>query len=166
MIFTIAQEREKKKKSRSGAPPHSPVSKVEGPWLHLIDQWHWLRRFAFPWTYVSRFALKDFDWIRRMTTMSMMAIIRRWCSFGVSVVLVFSLLITTSIGVAGVFGYNGVLNVKYKYAGRERSLTQLKAHDSRRQLRILAGVDLPLGGSGRPDAVGFAFHSFFSFLAC
>jgi hypothetical protein len=98
-----------------------------------------------------------------MTTMSVMAIIRMWCSFGVSVVLVLSLLITTSVGIAGVFGYNGVLNVKYKYAGRERSLTQLKTHDIRRQLRILAGVDLPLGGSGRPDAVGFAFHSFFFF---
>jgi hypothetical protein len=82
-----------------------------------------------------------------MTTMSVMAIIRMWCSFGVSVVLVLSLLITTSVGIAGVFGYNGVLNVKYKYAGRERSLTQLKTHDIRRQLRILAGVDLPLGGS-------------------
>jgi len=78
-----------------------------------------------------------------MTTMSVMAIIRMWCSFGVSVVLVLSLLITTSVGIAGVFGYNGVLNVKYKYAGRERSLTQLKTHDIRRQLRILAGVDLP-----------------------
>lgn len=89
-----------------------------------------------------------------------MAIVRRCCSFGASVALLFSLLITTSVGFAGVFGYNGVLNVKYRYAGRERSLIQLKAHDSRRQLRILAGVDLPLGGSGRPDAVGFAFHSF------
>ncbi|XP_059445821.1 aspartic proteinase 36 [Corylus avellana] len=92
-----------------------------------------------------------------MTTTSVMAIVRRCCSFGASVALLFSLLITTSVGFAGVFGYNGVLNVKYRYAGRERSLIQLKAHDSRRQLRILAGVDLPLGGSGRPDAVGLYY---------
>lgn len=74
-----------------------------------------------------------------------------------SVMLVLSLLIAASTGVAGVFANNGVLSVKYKYAGQERSLTQLKAHDSRRQLRILAGVDLPLGGSGRPDAVGLYY---------
>ncbi|OMP07482.1 hypothetical protein COLO4_07295, partial [Corchorus olitorius] len=48
----------------------------------------------------------------------------------------------------------GVLNVKYKYAGLQRSLFDLKDHDSHRQLRFLSGVDLPLGGSGRPDGVG------------
>jgi len=78
-------------------------------------------------------------------------------SFGVSFVLVISFLIITSIGICVVSAHSGVLNVKYKYAGQERSLTQLKAHDSRRQLRILAGVDLPLGGSGRPDAVGLYY---------
>ena len=32
----------------------------------------------------------------------------------------------------------------------------LKAHDDIRHLQILAaGVDLPLGGTGRPDAVGY-----------
>jgi hypothetical protein len=91
-------------------------------------------------------------------------------SFGVSFVLVISFLIITSIGICVVSAHSGVLNVKYKYAGQERSLTQLKAHDSRRQLRILAGVDLPLGGSGRPDAVGYIllfllllFFVFFNF---
>jgi hypothetical protein len=49
-----------------------------------------------------------------------------------------------------------VFNVKYKYAGRERSLAALKRHDSQRQLRILASVDLPIGG-GRPDAVGLYY---------
>ncbi|KAM7260468.1 hypothetical protein ACFE04_016209 [Oxalis oulophora] len=50
----------------------------------------------------------------------------------------------------------GVFSVKYKYAGREPSLAALKAHDIRRQLRILASVDLPIGG-GRPDAVGLYY---------
>lgn len=51
---------------------------------------------------------------------------------------------------------HGVFSVKCKYAGQDRSLSVLKAHDYRRQLSLLAGVDLPLGGSGRPDAVGSA----------
>ncbi|KAF2324123.1 hypothetical protein GH714_007480 [Hevea brasiliensis] len=46
------------------------------------------------------------------------------------------------IFIAGVSASNGVFSVKYRYAGRERSLSDLKAHDDRRQLRILAGVDL------------------------
>ncbi|XP_020220034.1 aspartic proteinase-like protein 2 [Cajanus cajan] len=52
---------------------------------------------------------------------------------------------------------HGVFNVKCKYAGQDRSLSALKAHDYRRQLSLLAGVDLPLGGSGRPDAVGLYY---------
>ncbi|KAK8466157.1 hypothetical protein PHAVU_008G018300 [Phaseolus vulgaris] len=50
---------------------------------------------------------------------------------------------------------HGVFNVKCKY--QDRSLSALKAHDYRRQLSLLAGVDLPLGGSGRPDAVGLYY---------
>ena len=57
------------------------------------------------------------------------------------------------------FGFGGVINVNYKFAGMERSLSALKAHDTLRHLRILAaGVDLPLGGTGRPDSVGFVVH--------
>ncbi|CAK7348097.1 unnamed protein product [Dovyalis caffra] len=52
---------------------------------------------------------------------------------------------------------NGVFSVKYKYAGRQRSLSDLKAHDDQRQLRILTGVDLPLGGTGRPDTLGLYY---------
>ncbi|KAK7394281.1 hypothetical protein VNO78_14803 [Psophocarpus tetragonolobus] len=52
-------------------------------------------------------------------------------------------------------GSHGVFNVKFKY--QDRSLSALKAHDYRRQLSLLAGVDLPLGGSGRPDAVGLYY---------
>ncbi|XP_021614275.1 aspartic proteinase 39 isoform X3 [Manihot esculenta] len=61
------------------------------------------------------------------------------------------------IFVSGVSASHGVFSVKYRYAGRERSLSDLKAHDDRRQLRILAGVDLPLGGGGRPDGVGLYY---------
>ncbi|TKY64950.1 Aspartic proteinase protein 2 [Spatholobus suberectus] len=52
---------------------------------------------------------------------------------------------------------HGVFNVKCKYAGQDHSLSALKAHDYRRQLSLLAGVDLPLGGTGRPDAVGLYY---------
>ncbi|KAF7837084.1 aspartic proteinase-like protein 2 [Senna tora] len=52
---------------------------------------------------------------------------------------------------------HGVFSVKNKFAGQERTLSVLKAHDDRRQLRFLAGVDLPLGGSGRPDGVGLYY---------
>ncbi|KAM7461562.1 hypothetical protein LguiA_029683 [Lonicera macranthoides] len=56
------------------------------------------------------------------------------------------------------FGFGGVINVNYKFAGMERSLSALKAHDTLRHLRILAaGVDLPLGGTGRPDSVGLYY---------
>lgn len=50
----------------------------------------------------------------------------------------------------------GVFKVSYKFAGSERTLSALRAHDVR-HLNILAGVDLPLGGTGRPDAVGWDF---------
>lgn len=45
-----------------------------------------------------------------------------------------------------------------KFSGKEKSLSLLKAHDDIRHLQILAaGVDLPLGGTGRPDAVGLYY---------
>ncbi|XP_022855321.1 aspartic proteinase-like protein 2 isoform X2 [Olea europaea var. sylvestris] len=50
----------------------------------------------------------------------------------------------------------GVFKVSYKFAGSERTLSALRAHDVR-HLNILAGVDLPLGGTGRPDAVGLYY---------
>ncbi|XP_027350639.1 aspartic proteinase-like protein 2 isoform X3 [Abrus precatorius] len=62
------------------------------------------------------------------------------------------LLLLSSVG-----ANHGVFNVKCKYAGQDHSLSVLKAHDYRRQLSLLAGVDLPLGGSGRPDAVGLYY---------
>ncbi|KAE8712326.1 putative oligopeptide transporter [Hibiscus syriacus] len=52
---------------------------------------------------------------------------------------------------------SGVIHVKYKFAGSQRSIVDFKVHDSLRQLRILTGVDLPLGGSGRPDGLGLYY---------
>lgn len=75
--------------------------------------------------------------------------------------LIINLLSNTITGGGGgggrVYADNGVFSVRYKYAGRERCLSTLKAHDISRQLRFLAGVDIPLGGSGRPDAVGLYY---------
>ncbi|KAK4483379.1 hypothetical protein RD792_010565 [Penstemon davidsonii] len=54
-------------------------------------------------------------------------------------------------------GAVGVFEVNYKFAGSNRSLSALKAHDDVRHLAILSGVDLPLGGTGRPEAVGLYY---------
>lgn len=53
----------------------------------------------------------------------------------------------------------GVFNVKYRYPRLQGSLSALKEHDDKRQLTILAGIDLPLGGTGRPDILGFVLTS-------
>ncbi|KAM1169415.1 hypothetical protein ACFX13_031910 [Malus domestica] len=57
---------------------------------------------------------------------------------------------------------NFVFSVSHKFNGRDgRSLSELKAHDSRRHGRILAdsasAVDLQLGGNGRPSETGLYF---------
>ncbi|CAN4120954.1 unnamed protein product [Withania somnifera] len=54
-------------------------------------------------------------------------------------------------------GIEGVIKVNYKFSGSERTLSALKAHDEKRHLRLLAGVDLPIGGTGRPDSVGLYY---------
>ncbi|EYU32742.1 hypothetical protein ABFS82_14G041400 [Erythranthe guttata] len=51
----------------------------------------------------------------------------------------------------------GVIKVNYKFAGADPTLSALRAHDDVRHLSISAGVDLPLGGTGRPDAVGLYY---------
>ncbi|CAM8893340.1 unnamed protein product [Rhodiola kirilowii] len=51
----------------------------------------------------------------------------------------------------------GILDVRSKFAGRDRSISDLRAHDSRRQVSLIPGVDLPLGGSGRADGVGLYY---------
>ncbi|XP_051118251.1 aspartic proteinase 36 isoform X2 [Andrographis paniculata] len=56
----------------------------------------------------------------------------------------------------GEFGYE-VIRVNYKFDGSGPTLSALRAHDAVRHLSIFAGVDLPLGGTGRPDAVGLYY---------
>lgn len=68
--------------------------------------------------------------------------------------VLYTLLLISSVG-----ANHGVFNVKCKFAGQERSLSDFKAHDYRRHLSLLTGVDLPLGGTGRPDAVGSSLNS-------
>ncbi|XP_042059186.1 aspartic proteinase 36-like [Salvia splendens] len=58
-------------------------------------------------------------------------------------------------GIGG--GAAGVIKVNYKFAGSDASLSALRAHDDIRHLSILAGVDLPLGGTGRPDSAGLYY---------
>lgn len=50
---------------------------------------------------------------------------------------------------------NFVFNVTHKFAGKEKQLSELKSHDSFRHARMLANVDLPLGGDSRADSIGF-----------
>ncbi|XAR65803.1 Nepenthesin [Bertholletia excelsa] len=52
---------------------------------------------------------------------------------------------------------NVVLEVHHKFAGREKSLAALKAHDDRRHGRNLAAVDIPLGGNGSPTDVAIYY---------
>jgi hypothetical protein len=66
-----------------------------------------------------------------------------------------SLFFTLLLLISTVTANHGVFNVKYKFdTDQQRSLSVLKAHDYRRQISLLTGVDLPLGGTGRPDSVG------------
>ncbi|KAH6834850.1 Eukaryotic aspartyl protease family protein [Perilla frutescens var. hirtella] len=54
-------------------------------------------------------------------------------------------------------GGTGVIKVNYKFAGSDASLSALRAHDDVRHLSNLAGVDLPLGGTGRADGSGLYY---------
>lgn len=55
-------------------------------------------------------------------------------------------------------GGGAIFTVSSKFAGMQHSLSLLKAHDNLRHSQILAaGVDVPIGGTGRPDAVGLYY---------
>ncbi|KAJ9701327.1 hypothetical protein PVL29_006601 [Vitis rotundifolia] len=91
-----------------------------------------------------------------------MLIIRPPCLFAPSpllrILLLLPLFLIISVTITTPVSANhGFFSLKYKFAGQKRSLAALKAHDNSRQLRILAGVDLPLGGTGRPEAVGLYY---------
>ncbi|CAN1253257.1 Aspartic proteinase 36 [Linum perenne] len=79
------------------------------------------------------------------------------CIVLISSLLWIAFLTVAATGGGGPAPGNGVFSVKYRYAGMQRTLSDLKAHDDRRQLQILAGVDLPLGGTGRPNGVGLYY---------
>lgn len=50
-----------------------------------------------------------------------------------------------------------VFNVTHKFAGKDKQLSELKSHDTFRHARMLANVDLPLGGDSRADSIGLYF---------
>ncbi|XP_013627035.1 PREDICTED: aspartic proteinase-like protein 2 isoform X1 [Brassica oleracea var. oleracea] len=50
-----------------------------------------------------------------------------------------------------------VFEVQHKFAGKGKNLAHFKSHDTRRHSRMLASVDLPLGGDSRVDSVGLYF---------
>ncbi|KAF2614071.1 hypothetical protein F2Q70_00011988 [Brassica cretica] len=52
-----------------------------------------------------------------------------------------------------------VFEVQQKFAGKGKNLAHFKSHDTRRHSRMLASVDLPLGGDSRVDSVGFCSFS-------
>ncbi|KAJ4955108.1 hypothetical protein NE237_011891 [Protea cynaroides] len=52
---------------------------------------------------------------------------------------------------------NVFLNVHHKFAGRLKSLSAMKEHDSRRHSRMLYNIDLPLGGNGLADSTGLYY---------
>ena len=63
---------------------------------------------------------------------------------------------------------NVVFEVKHKFGGSAGSVAGLgarKAHDGSRHGRLLAAVDLPLGGNGSPTDVALVLYLFFE-LSC
>ncbi|KAL3634279.1 hypothetical protein CASFOL_021333 [Castilleja foliolosa] len=74
-----------------------------------------------------------------------------------SLTILLSLLNLLILSRAHKIGDAGVIKVNYRFAGAEPTLSALRAHDDFRHLGVFAGVDLPLGGIGRPDAVGLYY---------
>ncbi|XXG46891.1 hypothetical protein AAC387_Pa02g1619 [Persea americana] len=71
--------------------------------------------------------------------------------------LPFLFLVVVVSYVSVVVSATGVFRVHHKFAGKERSLSDFKAHDQRRHGRILGAVDIPLGGTGLPSEAGLYF---------
>ncbi|XP_043804932.1 aspartic proteinase 36 isoform X2 [Manihot esculenta] len=71
--------------------------------------------------------------------------------------VVLTVVVLFQLGSVRLASGNFVFEVQHKFAGRERSLSALKAHDARRHRRILSSVDLPLGGNGHPAEDGLYF---------
>ena len=56
---------------------------------------------------------------------------------------------------------NAIFEVEHKFKGGKRTLKELRDHDLRRHGRLLASIELPLGGDSSPTGTGFV--SLFSF---
>lgn len=76
-------------------------------------------------------------------------------TLGFILTVLLAVLLSASLAIATKVHTDWVLSVRNKFAGQKQSLDALKEHDSRRHLRMLAGIDLPLGGDGRPNSAGF-----------
>ncbi|XP_010415062.1 PREDICTED: aspartic proteinase-like protein 2 [Camelina sativa] len=67
------------------------------------------------------------------------------------------IVVAVFVTVVGLASGNFVFTVQHKFAGKEKKLEHFKSHDTRRHSRMLASVDLPLGGDSRVDSVGLYF---------
>ena len=66
-----------------------------------------------------------------------------------------SKLVVVGIFCCWVANGNMVFPVQHKFKGREKSLSEIVAHDSVRRGRFLSAVDFNLGGNGHPSKSGF-----------
>ncbi|KAL3653933.1 hypothetical protein CASFOL_003614 [Castilleja foliolosa] len=73
--------------------------------------------------------------------------------------LLFVLILVFSIQLMRAVNGNVVFDVKHKYGGNDKAaaLGSLRAHDSRRHGRMLAAVDLTLGGDGSPNGAALYY---------
>lgn len=78
-------------------------------------------------------------------------------TLGFILTVLLAVLLSASLAIATKVHTDWVLSVRNKFAGQKQSLDALKEHDSRRHLRMLAGIDLPLGGDGRPNSAGLYY---------
>ncbi|KAJ4954531.1 hypothetical protein NE237_011314 [Protea cynaroides] len=73
---------------------------------------------------------------------------RRWIC-GLCILILFEV---SNISASGVF------RVHHRFAGQDRSLSDVKAHDGHRHRRILfSNIDLPLGGNSNPADIGIYY---------
>ncbi|GER33243.1 eukaryotic aspartyl protease family protein [Striga asiatica] len=95
--------------------------------------------------------------IPQLTTQKSQKMESRFHSLLLLLLLLLSLLNSPILNRADDYGGVGVIKVNYKFSGSDPTLSALRAHDDVRHLAIFTGVDLPLGGTGRPEAVGLYY---------
>lgn len=91
--------------------------------------------------------------IHQMTTMIMW---KNNISFSQKLIIASIVLIFCTSTVSS----SAIFSLKFRYAGTNRSLNSLKLHDTNR-LQMLSNLDLPLGGTGRPDSSGSVLYPFY-----